>query len=58
MGHTPLFLYQQNYCAGAIAETGQIDAHVPQDTHFAGSITHFPSESTEIAIIGQTAIHE
>ena len=46
------------YCAGAIADTGQTDAHVPQDTHFCGSITHLPSESTLIAAIGQVAIHE
>ena len=46
------------YCAGEIAETGQTDAHVPHETHFAGSITHLPSAPTLIAIIGHAAMQE
>ena len=57
-GGAPKSIYSNNYLSGAIAETGQIDAQVPHDTHFAESMTHLPSESAEIAIIGQTAIHE
>lgn len=46
------------YCAGAIAETGQMDAHVPHDTHFVGSITHLPSGPTLIAATGHMPMHE
>lgn len=46
------------YCAsGAIAPTGQTAAHVPQEMHFAGSITHLPSAPIEIAATGHIPIH-
>ena len=35
-----------------IAPTGQIDAHVPHDIHFDGSITHLPSAPTDMAPTG------
>jgi len=45
------------FYSGFIALTGHIDAHVPHETHFAGSITHLPSASVDIAPIGQTPAH-
>jgi hypothetical protein len=44
--------------SGAIAVTGQIDAHVPHETHFVGSIMHLPSGPAVIAIIGHVAMQE
>lgn len=45
------------FASGAIAATGQTAAHVPQDIHFAGSITHLPSAPVEIAITGHAPMH-
>lgn len=45
------------FASGAIAPTGQIDAHVPQEIHLLGSITHLPSGPVEIAITGHIPIH-
>ena len=40
----------------AIALTGQIDAHVPQEIHLLVSITHLPSAPTDIAPTGHMPI--
>lgn len=54
-----LFIYCKCYApiSGAIAFTGQIAAHVPQEIHFVGSITHLPSAPTDIAHTGHAPIH-
>ena len=45
------------YASGAIAPTGQIDAHVPHEIHLLGSITHLPSGPVDIAHTGHIPIH-
>ena len=52
-----IFFVRIVYISGAIAQTGQIDAHVPHEMHFDGSITHLPSASTDIAATGHMPMH-
>ena len=46
------------YASDAIAPTGQMDAHVPHEIHFLGSITHMPSGPVDIAQTGHIPMHE
>ena len=45
------------YASGAIAPTGHIEAHVPHEIHFAGSMTHLPSGPVDIAQTGHIPMH-